>query len=159
MSHHTHDSSGVKQAEHLNIDQISDIIQVLDVMIYQYNMTQSHVVYVSPNAEEVVGIPADEIMKMEFFHDIFTHFHPDDQAMVSKVVNEMLADPGELQTLTFRKRNLDGSYDWVHERVRCTIDQETGDSIITGAIRNITNERKNEEVIAELTRRINEPCK
>ena len=159
MSHHTQDNSGIKQAEHLDIDQVAEIIEVLDVMIYQYNMTQSYVVYASPNSEKVVGVSHDEIMKMEFFHDIFTHFHEDDQAMISKAVNEMLADPGELKTLTFRKRNNDGSYDWIHEHVRCSIDRETGDSIITGAIRNITSERKNEEIIAELTRRINEPCK
>lgn len=149
----------LRRAELLDIEQIADVIDSIDEMIYQYNMDKSHYLYISPNANDIVGIPREEIYTKDFFKDIFPMVHPDDSEMVMKTVNQMIANPGELHILTFRKKNPDGSVTWIHERARSKVDEKSGDIIVTGAIRNISAEKAQEQQISKLQKKLNEPCK
>ena len=159
MSNENPTLADIRQAECLDIEQIADIIDSIEELVFQYNLDKGHFIYVGPNSMEVGKIPRERAYQMNFFDDMLPLAHPDDRDKISETLNLMIANPGQLYTLEYRKRNEDGTYDCFRERARSKVDEKSGDLIITGVVRNVTEEKAQLHEINELQHRLNEPYK
>jgi PAS domain S-box-containing protein len=79
--------------------------------------------------------------------------HPDDQARVRTTVNAAIAQQGEFG-LEFRIIRPDGTVRWLRDRGRVVADDEGSPVVATGAVMDITEQRKLEEhdrMLADVT--------
>jgi len=119
-----------------------------DVM-YRLDREKGEYVYMSPTVKDMLGYPADEILKSgpEF---IFERVHPEDLETMEREVNEVKNNTsmqGYSDETEFRIKTNSGRNIWVSNRRSVICDDEGNVTDIVGSVRNITERKEYERKI------------
>src|SRR5688572_12366276 len=90
----------------------------------------------------ILGLPAVETQSS--LEARLASIHPDDRARVQAVIDHAIAGRGEF-TLEFRVLRPDGTIRWLRDRGRVVVDDGGAPLVATGAVMDITEQRRFEE--------------
>ncbi len=93
------------------------ILENLQEIVYQVELStdplKSHLVYVSPQVEDLLGYPPEAFLTDPGFW--WAHLHPEDRAEVAASTERVLQEGQAVRRYRFRHR--DGRYVWLEDRV------------------------------------------
>ena len=101
--------------------------------------------YISPSTTRILGYTPEEFVG----HNIFEFMHPEDMERTQRFFAQLLADPDQSISATFRYRHKDGSWRWL-EGTGTNLLAEPSVQAIVGNYRDISERREAEQVRAEL---------
>lgn len=122
------------------LDQASDYVMIVG--------EDGEVDYISPAVERVLGYSPEELAES----DAFEYTHPDDQATAAAAFIELFEHPDEENTVEFRARHADGSWQWLEVRGRNLLDDPIIDGVMVN-VRDITDRKERERELAQLKER------
>ncbi|MFN8375266.1 MAG: PAS domain S-box protein [Anaerolineae bacterium] len=103
------------------------------------------IIYVSPAVTNVMGYSTEEYIGV----GIMELTHPDDWALAQRILNELLAAPGQQRTFVIRARHRDGRWIWLEMSAANYLDNPDVRAILVNS-HDIT-ERKNVEEALHLS--------
>jgi PAS domain S-box-containing protein len=105
------------------------------------------ITYVSPNAERILGYPAEEIRSQPDFW--MSHIHPDDREHVRDLDARAIAERADQLEIEYRFQHGDGHYLWLVSYVRIEYDANGRASDFLGHRLDISARRRAEEALRE----------
>lgn len=123
----------------LQKDRFRDLIEGLNIITYEYDLTEHRFVYVSRMAESIMGYPFQSWFAIGFWYD---QLHPEDRLWASEFsrYNTKLHKPHEYE---YRMIAVDGSVKWIKDIA--TVNLKNGEpNSLQGVMIDMT-ERKNTE--------------
>lgn len=125
---------------------LQTLMNGVNAIVFEATADGSRFLYVSDEAENIVGYPAEHWKTPDFW---FSHCHPEDVGKLKEKIFEYAARDNITYTHDFRMRHYNERYVWT----RCinTVDRDTGGKpIIRGLILDVSEEKKAEEHIMYL---------
>jgi diguanylate cyclase (GGDEF)-like protein/PAS domain S-box-containing protein len=110
-----------------------------DLVVVQDLAGRAH--YVSPSSERLLGIPAEEIMRMG---SLLNLVHPDDVKLLSRHADDVMDSRDPSAAVRFRLRNRRGEHRWFESRTFIVEDKGTQQMFFQTTARDV-----NEQVTAE----------
>jgi diguanylate cyclase (GGDEF)-like protein/PAS domain S-box-containing protein len=134
----------LREAEH----RYRTLVEQLPAMTYIAEPDNvSHITYVSPQIEHMLGYTPEEWNKDP---DTWSeHIHPDDHALVVANDEATIREGREQFRLEYRLRAADGSYRWVRDTATLIRDIDGNPSYWQGISYDITEEKRTERAIRE----------
>lgn len=133
-----------------NRQQYEDLVESLEAIVWRANADTFEHVYVSEQAETVLGYPVSEWLRQPHFKQ--THLHPDDRMQVLAAYREAAHDQDH-HRLDYRMTAADGREVWIHECVHAVIE-EGGCRQLIGVMMDITDRKATERSLMEMTSRL-----
>ena len=148
----THDEprSSTEAAAHRNRHQYEELVGSLVAIVWRANAATFQHVYVSEQAESVLGYSVDEWLRQPEFNQ--SRLHPDDRIKVLTAYQQTARDQTH-HRLDYRMAAVDGREVWFHECVHAVID-EGGCSELIGVMMDITDRKAIEQSLIEMTGRL-----
>jgi len=149
LAQHLAETRSALETEHRAATQQSQHLQTLldglDAVIIEADPRRYQCSYVSREAEDLLGYPADAWLSTDFFCD---HVHPDDLAVFQERIEAHVASPGSF-SLDFRMLHRDGQPVWV--RAISTVEMpRPGEPVCRALLLDITEQKHSEERIVYL---------
>jgi two-component system cell cycle sensor histidine kinase/response regulator CckA len=121
-------------------------------MIYRFDVGRRKYDFISPSCETITGYTADEFNAdpTNLWESLI---HPEDVERVKKEIDEQLAGERPLNFYSFEYRIVrkDGEVIWVNEQGNFEVDGKGTITNFNGVVRNITERRRADEEIRQLT--------
>ena len=130
--------------------QYEDLVESLEAIVWRANADTLKHVYVSEQAEPVLGYPVSEWLREPHFKE--THLHPDDRIQVLAAYRRAAHDLTQ-HRLDYRMTSADGREVWIHECVHSVL-QEHGCRELIGVMMDITDRKAAERSLMEMTGRL-----
>ncbi len=99
--------------------------------------------FVTPACVSLQGYEEGELLG----HSCYEFFHPEDVTRIQATHRQILENPKETFTISYRLRRKDGSYIWVESTVRATMSDENKIIDIVAATRDITERKRTDEAL------------
>ena len=138
--------AAARQSRH----QYEDLVETLEAIVWRANPHTLEHVYVSEQAETVLGYPVSEWLRAPHFKE--THLHPDDRIQVLAAYRQTTHDLTQ-HRLDYRMRAADGREVWIHECVQSVLG-ENGCRELIGVMVDITDRKAAERSLMEMTGRL-----
>jgi PAS domain S-box-containing protein len=124
-----------------------DLIQDLDVIVWEMDVASFTFTFVSGRAEHILGYPARRwIEEPTFWQDVLVH--PDDRTWVTELC---LAETGEARdhSLEYRAVHAGGHVVWLRDSARVICGEDGTARLLRGVMMDITQERQALDSLAE----------
>jgi PAS domain S-box-containing protein len=128
-------------------EQVREILESIEGVAYVWDVAAARYSYVSPQAEQIVGYPASDLIRPGFW---LSRVHPADRIRFEHL--QKTADsktPG--RTFEYRFLNTAGDFVWLRDQMKVT-DREAG-SFMYGLVINISARKRIESAIEASERR------
>jgi diguanylate cyclase (GGDEF)-like protein/PAS domain S-box-containing protein len=110
--------------------------------------------YYSDTWKEIRGMPVDEEYHGNF-EEWLTLLHPDDRDFVIEAIKKQIAGDPAYQVFEYRERHRQGHWVWIECRGACVERDETGaPARVVGTDTDITARKRSEEMLEQLSRRL-----
>ena len=130
--------------------QYEDLVKSLEAIVWRANAHTFEHVYVSEQAETVLGYPVSDWLGQPHFKE--THLHPDDRLRVLAAYRQAAHDLNR-HGLDYRMTGADGQEVCIHECIHSVID-EGGCSELIGVMMDVTDRKAAERSLIEMTGRL-----
>jgi PAS domain S-box-containing protein len=147
------DESSISQVEavaHWSQQDYEDLVGSLEAIVWRANAATGEHLYVSTQAERLLGYPINTWHRQPYFKE--AHLHPDDRMKVLALYRRAAQDLAH-HRLDYRMRAADGRELWFQECVHSVI-QEDGSQELTGVMMDITDRKAAERSLMEVTGRL-----
>ena len=114
------------------IENTLDLITVVD--------REGKILYLNPSVEQLLGYRQEDLYNMH----ILDFVHPEDKQAVSEAFSKVIQKPGNVESLTVRIRNQNGSWN-IFEVVGKSLMKDSGAMNVVINSRDVTERRKMEE--------------
>ncbi len=147
-----------KRAEQVLAESERRLRLVLDAsrdVIYRFSLVTGQFEYVSPSIQNVTRLSGAELEGWSW-QELLDRIHPDDQAAVAATFQRLQgspADPEASHTSEYRFLNGDGEYRWMSNSYTIVRDAEGRPVASVGNIRDITEQRRAREALAQSEQR------
>jgi PAS domain S-box-containing protein len=142
-----------EQALEASQQRLKSVLDASRDMVYRFNVSNRRLEYVSPAASEVTGFSPRSIMRMGA--GVYRRMHPDDIARFEELRDALASGREDVsQELEYRWRGRDGRYHWFRDSFVLAHDQQTGDLLIIGTIKDITQSREVQRQLRESEERL-----
>lgn len=149
LASHLADTRSALQAEHQALGQktgqLQSLLDSVKAVIIEAHPEQCQFVYVSRDAENFLGYPAEQWYKPHF---LLSHVHPDDVEYFQQQLEAHSSGPGEL-SFDYRVFHANGEVLYVRS-INTIREDETGRLICRGLMLDITDQKKTESQIIYL---------
>jgi PAS domain S-box-containing protein len=130
--------------------QYEDLMGSLKAIVWRANAATCEHLYVSEQAERVLGYPIGDWLRQPHFKE--THLHPDDRMKVLASYRRAAEDLAH-HRLDYRMTAADGREIWFHECVHSDIADD-GCKELIGVMMDITDRKATERSLIEMTGRL-----
>ena len=130
--------------------QYEDLVESLEAIVWRANAHTFEHVYVSEQAETVLGYPVNDWLLQPHFKE--TRLHPDDRMQVLATYRQAAHDSTH-HRLDYRIRAADGREVYIHECVH-SVFEEGGCRELIGVMMDITDRKAAERSLMEMTGRL-----
>lgn len=151
-SEHSEDYGSISQAQaaaRRTQQQYQDLVGSLEAIVWRANAATCEHIYVSEQAERVLGYPASAWLRHPAFKE--THLHPDDRMRVLALYRQAAQDLAH-HRLDYRMTASDGRELWFHECIHSVLDD--GCHELIGVMMDITDRKTTERSLIEMTGRL-----
>ena len=138
-------------------EKFRSLVTGLQDAVYVVSIPDGVCRYISPAAEHVLGYSAEALM-----HDprlIHHALHLDSANGSPKVLSDILQERAVPNVFEYRLIDKDGKDRWILESNRIVYDSQGRATSIEGICRNVTEEKRAYQTVAELSARLNESAK
>jgi len=104
-------------------------------------------IYESPTARRPLGYPANSFVG----HNLFDLLHPDERAVATQLLEQVIKHPGSSKEALFRLRHRDGSWRWMEGFLTNLMDDPAVQSVVIN-YRDITERKRTEQEIVNLAK-------
>jgi PAS domain S-box-containing protein len=101
--------------------------------------------YASERALEIMGIRSDVTVRSRAEWRDMIQYHPDDQARMSRDLQDFLDGRSEMRDGEYRVLHPDGSYRWIRHRNKCVRDAAGRPLRVAGSISDVDAQKRAEE--------------
>jgi PAS domain S-box-containing protein len=108
--------------------------------------------FIGPNVEKVIGYTAEDLYRAGPAGR-FGRIHPDDQAMVRRLFEQLFEAGAGTFDVEYRLRHRDGRWIWLRDRAVATLEDH-GTTYVYGLYSNITDRKQAEEIRALLLNQV-----
>ncbi|MBI1941000.1 MAG: PAS domain S-box protein, partial [Acidobacteria bacterium] len=141
-------SERMRAAAEASERRMRDLVQSVDVIVWEAATGTPGFTFVSQRAEQILGFPVDQWLKEpDFFNQ---HVHPDDRGAV-QALRQLVSAGQRFSEAEFRMVAADGRTVWVHEKVRVFEGAAGRPPQLRGVIVDITESKKAGEERARLS--------
>ena len=147
------DSRLISQAEaaaRRSRHQYEELVGSLEAIVWRANAATFEHLYVSEQAESVLGYPVGTWLRLPHFK--VTRLHPDDRMKVLACYRRAAQDRSH-HRLDYRMAAADGREIWFHECVHAVLDDEGCEELV-GVMMDITDRKATEQSLIEMTGRL-----
>lgn len=130
--------------------QYDELVRSLEAIVWRANAHTFEHVYVSEQAETVLGYSMNEWLRQPHFK--VTRLHPDDRMRVLATYRRAAQDRRQ-HRLDYRMASAEGREVWFHECVHSVIDDDGGEELV-GVMMDITDRKATEQSLIEMTGRL-----
>jgi two-component system cell cycle sensor histidine kinase/response regulator CckA len=142
------DSERLRAAAEASERRMRDLVQSVDVIVWEAIAGTPGFTFVSQRAEQILGYPVEQwLNEADFFHK---HVHQVDRAAV-KALRELTSAGQRFSEAEFRMLAADGRVVWVHEKVRVLEGSAGRPTQLRGVILDITESKRAVEERARLS--------
>ena len=136
-------------------ERFRDVLDHSRDVVFKIDLTSGTYDYVSPAAERVLGMPADELKRLGF-SKMIERIHPDDQARYRSELDAFLhASPDQRSGITeYRWKGGDGIFRWISSSRSVVSDGQGRPLAIIGSLRDITNQKRFEHEIRDANEKL-----
>ncbi|HKT33499.1 MAG TPA: PAS domain-containing protein [Nitrospira sp.] len=142
--------SSTLAAAHRSQLQYEDLVGSLEAIVWRANAATCEHVYVSEQAESVLGYPIPEWIRQPGFKE--TRLHPDDRMKVLATYRQAAQDRTR-HRLDYRMTAADGRQVWFHECVHSVI-ADSGHEELIGVMMDISDRKAIEQSLIEISGRL-----
>jgi PAS domain S-box-containing protein len=147
------ETSGHSQAEAAarhSQQQYEELVGSLEAIVWRADASTFECMYVSEQAESVLGFPVGEWLHQPHFKE--QRLHPDDRMKVLACYREAVQDQTH-HRLDYRMAAADGRELWFHECVH-SVMEEGGLKELVGVMMDITDRKATEQSLIQMTGRL-----
>ena len=147
------DSGSVSDAEAVarrSEQQYVELVGSLDAIVWRAHASTFEHIYVSEQAESVLGYPVDEWLRQPGFKE--RRLHPHDRMKVLASYRQAAQDRTHYR-LDYRMAAADGQEVWFHECVHSVLGDDGREELI-GVMMDITGRKATEQTLIEMTGRL-----
>jgi PAS domain S-box-containing protein len=130
--------------------QYEELVGSLEAIVWRANAASFEHIYVSEQAESVLGYPIGDWLREPGFKE--TRLHPDDRMKVLATYRRAAQDRTHYR-LDYRMTAADGGELWFHECVHAVMDDDGGEELV-GVMMDITDRKATEQSLIEMTGRL-----
>jgi PAS domain S-box-containing protein len=130
--------------------QYQDLLESLEAIVWRANAHTFEPVYVSDQAETLLGYPVSDWLHDPHFKE--THLHPDDRMQVLATYRRAAHDQTH-HRLDYRMTAADGREVCIHECVHSVIEED-GSRELIGVMMDVTDRKAVERSLMEMTGRL-----
>ena len=128
--------SQLSQQEH----RYRTLVESLHVVTWEMSLPSMRFIYVSPHAQDLLGVDADDWLRPDFLHD---QLHPADSAPVAELLHQQ-ATSNNGQSFDFRLLHKDGRACWVRAIVNSVSNEEYEAVALNGLLVDIQQQKASE---------------
>jgi PAS domain S-box-containing protein len=118
-----------RQSDEANPQSFRDFVQSLNAIVWERDSATSRFIFVSQQAEAILGYPVDQWLSEPNF--LANHLHPDDRERIEQQYRECILE-AKSQEIEFRAIAADGHPVWLQDNVSVVKDAEGRLTKITG---------------------------
>ncbi|HEY9796999.1 MAG TPA: PAS domain S-box protein [Leptolyngbyaceae cyanobacterium] len=118
-----------RKSDEANPQSFRDFVQALNVIVWERDSATSRFIFVSQQAEAILGYPVDQWLSEPNF--LANHLHPDDRERIEQQYRECILE-AKSQDIEFRAIAADGHPVWLQDNVSVVKDAEGRLTKITG---------------------------
>ncbi len=142
------DSERLRSAAEASERRMRDLVQSVDVIVWEAEAGTPGFTFVSQRAEQILGYPVEQwLTEPDFFNQ---HVHRDDRAAV-RALRELMKAGQRFSEAEFRMVAADNRVVWVHEKVRGVEGVGSHPAQLRGVILDITESKRAVEERARLS--------
>ncbi len=142
------DSERLRAAAEASERRMRDLVQSVDVIVWEAEAGTPGFTFVSQRAEQILGYPVEQwLTEADFFHQ---HVHRDDRPAV-KALRQLAGAGQRFSEAEFKMVAADGRTVWVHEKVRVFEASAGRPGQLRGVIVDITESKRAVEERARLS--------
>ena len=149
-SEHSRSVSQAEAAARRSQQQYVELVGSLEAIVWRAHATTFEHIYVSEQAENVLGYSVGEWLSQPHFKEM--RLHPDDRMRVLALYRQAAQDQTH-HRLDYRMASADGREVWFHECVHAVMD-EGGCHELIGVMMDITDRKATERSLIEMTGRL-----
>jgi len=149
-SEHYGSISQAEAATRRTQQQYEDLVGSLEAIVWRANAATCEHIYVSEQAERVLGYPTSAWLRHPAFKE--AHLHPDDRMKVMAFYRRAAQDLAH-HRLDYRMIAADGRAVWFHECVHLVMEEDGRHELI-GVMMDITDQKATERSLIEMTGRL-----
>ena len=143
-------SSLAEVAARRSQQQYEELVGSLEAIVWRADAATFEHVYVSEQAESVLGFSVDEWLRQPHFKE--QRLHPDDRIRVLACYRKAAQDQRQ-HRLDYRMAAADGRELWFHECVH-SVMEDSGSKELIGVMMDITDRKATEQSLIEMTGRL-----
>lgn len=128
---------------------LHELIGTLGAIVWEADARTFQFTWVSPQAEEILGYPAERWTEQDFWLEIL---HPEDRDSAVQTCVENLQQ-GRDSEFTYRAYTADGSIRWIYDIVRLVRDESGAVRWLRGLMVDVTKQKEREAEREHLLRR------
>ena len=110
-----------RKSDEANPQSFRDFVQALNVIVWERDSATSRFIFVSQQAEAILGYPVDQWLSEPNF--LANHLHPDDRERIEQQYRECILE-AKSQEIEFRAIAADGHPVWLQDSVSVVKDAE-----------------------------------
>lgn len=118
-----------RKSDEVNPQSFRDFVQSLNAIVWERDSATSRFIFVSQQAEAILGYPVDQWLSEPNF--LANHLHPDDRERIEQQYRECILE-AKSQEIEFRAIAADGHPVWLQDNVSVVKDAEGRLTKITG---------------------------
>ena len=118
-----------RKSDEANPQSFRDFVQSLNAIVWERDSATSRFIFVSQQAEAILGYPVDQWLSEPNF--LANHLHPDDRERIEQQYRECILE-AKSQVIEFRAIAADGHPVWLQDNVSVVKDAEGRLTKITG---------------------------
>lgn len=147
---HSETMSQAEAAARRSQQQYVELVGALEAIVWRADASTFEHIYVSEQAERVLGYPIGDWLRHPHFKE--TRLHPDDRMKVLATYREAAQDQTH-HGLDYRMAAADGRELWFHECVH-SVMEEGGCKELIGVMMDISDRKATEQSLIEMTGRL-----
>ena len=125
-------------------------------VIWVYDLTDSKLIYMSPSVERLRGIKAEDVMANQVENIMTKESWERLQMMIPEKVKKYLNGEHEINVVEIEQRHADGSVIYTEINTHFETDEDSGNILVYGSSRNITDRKKSDMLLEASEKRFRE---